>query len=109
MLESKCRLCGCTQDRACVTRGYPCYWVVPGLCSGCLPKAAHKATLTVRQLLLLIWCMRAKQAAAYAPGARMGGARRRMMERLADKGMLNAKPPFAITKKGERAAAGRAA
>jgi hypothetical protein len=27
--EAKCRYCGCTENRACVIDGDPCYWVVP--------------------------------------------------------------------------------
>ncbi len=30
-----CRVCGCTNDRACVTPDGPCYWVEPDLCSAC--------------------------------------------------------------------------
>ena len=33
----KCRVCGCTDDRACfdILLMRPCHWVVPGLCSLC--------------------------------------------------------------------------
>jgi hypothetical protein len=30
-----CRVCGCTDDRACVTDDGPCHWVAPDLCSAC--------------------------------------------------------------------------
>jgi hypothetical protein len=32
-----CRVCGCTDDRACVDKetGEPCYWVMSDLCSIC--------------------------------------------------------------------------
>lgn len=33
---STCRVCGCTDSRACVTADGPCYWVEPGLCSACV-------------------------------------------------------------------------
>ena len=33
--DRKCRLCGCTEDRACVVAGEPCHWVEPDLCSAC--------------------------------------------------------------------------
>lgn len=30
-----CRVCGCTERRACVTAGVPCWWVEADLCSTC--------------------------------------------------------------------------
>lgn len=30
-----CEVCGCTEDRACLTTAGPCHWVRPGLCSAC--------------------------------------------------------------------------
>lgn len=35
MGERRCRVCGCTQNQACVTDAGPCHWVAPDLCSGC--------------------------------------------------------------------------
>lgn len=32
-----CRVCGCTQNNACVIAGVPCHWVEPNLCSACAP------------------------------------------------------------------------
>lgn len=32
-LETACRLCGCSESKAC--RG-GCYWIEPGLCSACV-------------------------------------------------------------------------
>jgi hypothetical protein len=32
-----CRVCGCTDDNACITAAGPCWWVGPSLCSGCAP------------------------------------------------------------------------
>jgi hypothetical protein len=34
-----CRVCGCTEDDACLVDGEPCSWVEPGLCSGCIGEA----------------------------------------------------------------------
>lgn len=31
----KCRVCGCTDDKACHTEDGPCHWVEPDLCSAC--------------------------------------------------------------------------
>lgn len=31
----RCRVCGCTDDRACVVQGVPCCWVSEDLCSAC--------------------------------------------------------------------------
>ena len=31
-----CRICGCSQFRACKTKDGPCFWVSPDLCSACL-------------------------------------------------------------------------
>lgn len=33
--KRKCRLCGCTDDKACKSG---CYWVEPNLCSACVKK-----------------------------------------------------------------------
>ena len=33
--ERACRVCGCTQDHACVTDDGPCAWVEADLCSAC--------------------------------------------------------------------------
>lgn len=30
-----CRICGCTDDQACVTEAGPCHWVGADLCSAC--------------------------------------------------------------------------
>ena len=37
-----CRVCGCTQNRACVDERGPCWWVEAGLCSHC-QEPAEKA------------------------------------------------------------------
>lgn len=33
--DRACRVCGCTQNSACVTEAGPCYWAEPDLCSAC--------------------------------------------------------------------------
>ena len=33
----KCRVCGCTQEKACLVKGSPCHWVEWDLCSACDP------------------------------------------------------------------------
>ncbi len=33
--EGKCRVCGCTEDNACVTEHGSCHWVQENLCSVC--------------------------------------------------------------------------
>lgn len=38
-----CRVCGCTESRACVGEAGPCWWVEPTLCSECIAAAAHVA------------------------------------------------------------------
>ena len=30
-----CKICGCTDEEACMTDEGPCSWVIPGLCSAC--------------------------------------------------------------------------
>lgn len=35
MTERACRVCGCTQNNACLTADGPCHLVAPDLCSGC--------------------------------------------------------------------------
>ena len=37
MTDQKCRVCGCTDDRACVTEFGPCHWIAKDLCSACSP------------------------------------------------------------------------
>jgi hypothetical protein len=34
----RCRICGCTDDHACVTKEGSCYWVEQDLCSACASK-----------------------------------------------------------------------
>jgi len=35
----KCRVCGCTDDNACINEyGEPCHWVETDLCSNCSGK-----------------------------------------------------------------------
>jgi hypothetical protein len=36
--ERECRVCGCTEDKACVADGVPCSWVEDDLCSACKNK-----------------------------------------------------------------------
>jgi hypothetical protein len=36
----KCRVCGCTNDKACITPEGPCSWVEWDLCSACADKEA---------------------------------------------------------------------
>ena len=31
-----CRVCGCTQDRACIKDGQACHWISTNLCSACM-------------------------------------------------------------------------
>lgn len=35
--SAACRICGCTEHRACVVAGLPCHWIEPDLCSACAP------------------------------------------------------------------------
>lgn len=42
MEERKCRVCGCTEERACEPNG--CYWVGDDLCSECVRKNPKAAT-----------------------------------------------------------------
>ncbi|MDD3491929.1 MAG: hypothetical protein PHZ19_00335 [Candidatus Thermoplasmatota archaeon] len=44
----ECRVCGCTEDNACVTDDGPCYWVEEDLCSACAAKS---------QQGLKAWCL----------------------------------------------------
>jgi hypothetical protein len=42
----RCKICGCSDDRACNTQLGPCFWVAEKLCSGCAlqhPDPAHAA------------------------------------------------------------------
>ena len=33
-----CKICGCTEDRACITSEGPCHWTAEDLCSACNPR-----------------------------------------------------------------------
>jgi len=48
MSERKCRVCGCTDERACETPAGPCFWVEPDLCSGCLMSARLSDVVATR-------------------------------------------------------------
>jgi len=34
--EPKCRKCGCTEGRACISEHGPCFWVEKDLCIACV-------------------------------------------------------------------------
>jgi hypothetical protein len=38
----RCRECGCTDARACMTDAGPCWWIEPDLCSACAPTPHEK-------------------------------------------------------------------
>jgi len=38
--ERVCKVCGCTEEKPCLTAGEPCYWVTNNLCSACVPKTS---------------------------------------------------------------------
>ena len=42
-----CRVCGCTDERACVTPAGPCHWVEPDLCSACAGAEAQRGALAM--------------------------------------------------------------
>lgn len=49
-----CRVCGCTDERACMTIEGPCYWVAEDLCSACafnLPRLAITDMDALRDML----------------------------------------------------------
>jgi hypothetical protein len=37
----KCRVCGCTEDHACLTADGPCHWVEDDLCSVCADRGGY--------------------------------------------------------------------
>lgn len=39
-----CRICGCTDLRACVSETGPCHWVEPDLCSACVGNPSERKT-----------------------------------------------------------------
>ncbi len=41
-VERKCRVCGCTNAKACIADGVPCRWVEDDLCSACEEKEKAK-------------------------------------------------------------------
>lgn len=36
--ERKCRICECTNSKACMIEGVPCHWIEEDLCSSCEKK-----------------------------------------------------------------------
>lgn len=44
-----CRVCGCTDDRACMTGDGPCFWIGDrdDLCSACAPVSDHIVSMTI--------------------------------------------------------------
>lgn len=46
----KCRKCGCTEDRACSDNGVACHWVLPDLCSACVPKLNERDVRKLSQV-----------------------------------------------------------
>lgn len=49
--ERRCRVCGCTEFRACIDRdtAQPCHWIADDLCSAC----SDHATLRESQVYML--------------------------------------------------------
>lgn len=45
-----CRLCGCTEQRACVTETGPCSWAGPGICTACKEEPERIVGLTFAML-----------------------------------------------------------
>ena len=43
-----CRVCGCTDEKACLTACGPCFWVTRNLCSGCATAAQIGRALAKR-------------------------------------------------------------
>ena len=46
---ARCKVCGCTDDHACVVREVPCCWIERDLCSACAPIATLVATAEGRE------------------------------------------------------------
>lgn len=69
----QCRFCGCTENRACVTAGVPCYWIAGDVCSApacerafaasdeLLDEKAAAAFLAISVLTLQAWRTLARQ------------------------------------------------
>lgn len=57
MISPQCRVCGCTEERACPVEG-GCYWVEDTLCSGCAREEymKHGMTLTPETNHVLLNC-----------------------------------------------------
>ncbi|KKL24683.1 hypothetical protein LCGC14_2412890 [marine sediment metagenome] len=41
-MKGTCRVCGCTDDNACVVQGKPCSWVFNDLCDACVVEIPGK-------------------------------------------------------------------
>jgi hypothetical protein len=44
MSERRCRVCGCTDEQACLVEGLPCCWAEEDLCSACATPAELRRT-----------------------------------------------------------------
>jgi len=64
--ERTCRVCGCTDHRACVTDGEPCFWVDDDLCSACVGRQFADSplrTATAERAAAVAWLMLQAEAA----------------------------------------------
>lgn len=55
----QCKICGCTEDKPCMTKTGTCSWVMKGLCSECvveLPAGEHSMTDFKGVLLITKQC-----------------------------------------------------
>lgn len=73
--ERHCRVCGCTDDRAC--RPHGCYWVEADLCSACRPPKLRKPREVIsdrlRESILNDWAVGAAVAQLAASTGRPTG------------------------------------
>jgi len=54
MPNTKCRICGCDDNHACVTKEGPCHWVKKDLCSACSDLLKRYPQLTEQDLNKII-------------------------------------------------------
>lgn len=67
-MERACRICGCVENRACMTEAGPCHWIESRLCSapGC---ATHARAITEADKPLVAQLVEEQREALLATGS----------------------------------------
>lgn len=73
LIFTACRVCGCTEARACVTEDGPCWWVEGDLCSACAAREGRALGPGVIAAVVAALALAALAVAWVAGAVRAGG------------------------------------